>query len=93
MIKSFKDKRTQDFWQSGKAKHLPSEILTRALLKLEVLDYAYQLEDLRSPPSNHLEKLSGDLSGFYSIRINQKWRIIFTFEQGNAYEVSILDYH
>lgn len=58
-----------------------------------MLNNAANLQDLRVPPSNHLEKLSGNLNGFYSIRVNIQWRIIFKWEGGNAYEVKIIDYH
>lgn len=92
MILSFRDKHTQEFYQSGISKILPQDIQKRALLKLDALSYATSLKDLQAPPSNHLEKLSGDLVGFYSIRVNAKYRIIFKFD-GNAYEVAILDYH
>ena len=89
---SFKDKETESFYDSGKSKVFPQEIQKRALLKLDALSYATNIKDLKAPPSNHLEKLSGNLQGFYNIRINVKYRIIFKFDT-NAYEVSILDYH
>lgn len=92
MILSFKDKHTQEFYQNGRSKVLPQDIQRRALLKLDALSYATSLKDLSAPPSNHLEKLSGDLAGFFSIRINDKYRIIFRFDT-NAYDVAILDYH
>ena len=62
-------------------------------MKLEILDAAEVLQDLRIPPSNHLEKLSGNREGQYSIRINDQWRICFVWRQGNAYDVEIVDYH
>lgn len=92
LILSFKDKETESFYHSGKSKVFPQEIQKRALLKLDALSYATNTKDLKAPPSNHLEKLSGNLQGFYNIRINVKYRIIFKFDT-NAYEVSILDYH
>ena len=64
-----------------------------ALRKLDYLNSAFELDDLKVPPANRLEKLSGDLKGFYSIRINKQYRVIFKFENNNAYEVKITDYH
>ncbi|TLD94850.1 type II toxin-antitoxin system RelE/ParE family toxin [Helicobacter jaachi] len=93
MIISFKDKETLSFYKSGKSKKFPKQIHARALLKLDMLHASINLKDLRSPPSNHLEKLSGDLEGFYSIRINEKYRIIFTYENATAAQVCITDYH
>ena len=93
MIQSFKDKQTQAFFENGKSKVLPSEIQKRALLKLDALNASVNLNDLKAPPSNHLERLVGDRAGFYSIRINKKYRIVFDFRDSNAYEVSVEDYH
>ena len=92
LILSFKDKETESFYHSGKSKVFPQEIQKIALLKLDALSYATNIKDLKAPPSNHLEKLSGNLQGFYNILINAKYCIIFKFDT-NAYEVSILDYH
>lgn len=72
---------------------LPPTIQHRARIKLEVLDAAESLEDLRIPPSNCLEALGGDWPGQYSIRINEQWRICFVWREGGAYEVEITDYH
>jgi proteic killer suppression protein len=72
---------------------LPGEIQNRALVKLMLLDAAEAESDLRAPPANRLEKPQGDYEGFWSIRINAQWRIIFRFESGHAYEVRITDYH
>lgn len=93
MIKSFKCKETQKLFNLEKSKKLPSTIQKVALRKLEILDYAYQLNDLRVPPSNHLEALKGNRSGQYSIRINNQWRICFVWENENIYNVEIVDYH
>lgn len=68
-------------------------IVKRAYRKLLLIDAAEKLDDLRIPPENRLEKLSGDLSGKYSIRINEQWRILFRWKDNNAYEVEIIDYH
>ncbi len=93
MIKSFGDKATKEFYIKGKSKNFPPHIWSRAIRKLEMLDMAKSIEDLKVPPSNNLEKLKGELRDFYSIRINDQYRIIFKFKNGNALEVSITDYH
>ena len=93
MIKSFGDKETGKIWDGFQSRKLPSEIQNVARRKLRMINNAENINDLRIPPANHLEKLSGNLSGFYSIRINNQWRIIFNWENDNAYEVQIIDYH
>ncbi|MCW7494865.1 type II toxin-antitoxin system RelE/ParE family toxin [Leptospira sp. 2 VSF19] len=93
MILSFGDKETEKIFNQIFSKRIPPEIQRKALTKLILIDNAEKEDDLKSPPSNRLESLKGDLNGFYSIRINDQWRIIFTFEQGNCYQVSIIDYH
>jgi proteic killer suppression protein len=93
MIKSFKDKETEKVWDGIGSKKLPNEIQQICRRKLRMLNSSQDLNDLRIPPSNRLEKLSGDLSDFYSIRINNQWRIIFYWDSGNAFEVKIGDYH
>ena len=93
MIKSFKNKESEEFFRTGKSKKLPSSIYKAALRKLDYLNSAYTLEDLKIPPANRLEKLKGDLQEYYSIRINKQYRIIFKFKNGDAYDVNIVDYH
>jgi len=93
MIKSYGNKLTQQLAEGSFPKKLPSEIKTRALMRLVQLDNATSINDLRMPPSNHLEKLSGGRQEQYSIRINQQWRICFAFENGHAFNVEIIDYH
>lgn len=93
MIKSFADRETEKIFQREFSRRLPPDIQHRARIKLEVLDAAESLDDLRVPPSNQLEALSGDRAGQYSIRINRQWRICFVWHQGNAYAVEIVDYH
>lgn len=93
MIKSFANKFTQQVAEGLHPKRLPSTLRTRALMKLIQLDNATCLDDLKLPPSNHLEKLSGNRKEHYSIRINQQWRLCFRFEDGNAFNVEIIDYH
>ena len=93
MIKSFKDKTTENLFISGKSVTLLSPIVKVALRKLDYLNAAKIITDLRIPPGNRLEKLKGNFSGKYSIRINDQYRIVFRFEQSDAFEVEIIDYH
>ncbi|BAI80196.1 plasmid maintenance system killer protein [Deferribacter desulfuricans SSM1] len=93
MIKNFKDKETERLFKTGISKKLPSHIIKTAIRKLDMLDAAYEIKDLEIPPGNRLERLKGNLKEYYSIRINDQYRIIFKFEQGNAYDVQIIDYH
>lgn len=93
MIKSFRDKQTERLWRGRRTKAVPEQIRERALAKLISVDIANNVEELRVPPGNHLEKLSGDREEQWSIRINQQYRICFYFEGGDAYEVEITDYH
>ena len=93
MIKDFSDKYTKDLFNRQKVKRFPPSILRVAYRKLLLIDAAGRIDDLKVPPGNRLEKLSGDLSGKYSIRINNQWRIVFVWHENNAYEVKIIDYH
>ena len=93
MIKDFSCKETEKIWKGGRSKRLPGEIQERAFLRLRQLHIAEILEDLRIPPSNRLEFLSGDLKGFWSMGINQQWRLVFRWNDGKASEVKITDYH
>ena len=93
MIKSFADKESERFYETGKSRKIPSTIHKTALRKLDYLNAAYVLEDLRVPPGNMLESLERELKGTYSIRINKQYRIVFSFENGDAYDVVITDYH
>ena len=93
MIKSFGNRETEIIYNQVKSKKLPYERQERALIKLMLIDAAESETDLRSPPANKLEKLKGKLNDYWSIRINQQWRIIFKFHAGNAYGVTIVDYH
>lgn len=72
---------------------MPTDIQTRARRKLMQLENAQTLNDMRIPPSNRLEALSGDLAGFWSVRVNQQWRLVFQWKDGNASEVQVMDYH
>jgi proteic killer suppression protein len=93
MITSFKDDETKKIHRLQRSAKLPHDIQQVALRKLRMLNNAVSLLDLRIPPSNRLEKLSGSRTGQYSIRINDQWRICFRWHQGNAYDVEITDYH
>ena len=93
MITSFANKETEKLFATGKSKKLPTEIITRAIMRLTELDNAREVTDLLMPPSNRLETLSGDRAGQWSIRINDQWRVCFRFLNGEASEVEITDYH
>lgn len=93
MIQSFADVETERFFVTGKSRRFPSEIRTRAVMRLTQLNAASRVEDLRLPPSNRLEALKGDRKGQWSIRINDQWRVCFRFDQGDAFDVEIVDYH
>jgi len=93
MIKSFSCKETKKLFNREFSRKLPQDIQRAGRRKLEMLDAAEVLQDLRIPPSNRLEKLSGDRKGQYSIRINDQWRICFEWRRGDAYNVEIVDYH
>ncbi|RUA35827.1 MAG: plasmid maintenance system killer family protein [Bacteroidetes bacterium] len=93
MIKSFGSKESEKIWNGERSKKLPNEIQNIARRKLRMINNSQDLQDLRIPPSNRLEKLGGNLNEFYSIRVNKQWRIIFKWENGNCFEIEITDYH
>jgi proteic killer suppression protein len=93
MIKSFKSKETEKIFNREYSLKLPFSIQKVALRKLWMINASISLNDLRVPPANHLEKLKSSQSDFYSIRINDQWRICFRWYQNDAYEVNIIDYH
>ncbi len=93
MIRSFRDKRTEDVFFRRFVRRFSIVVQRTALRKLAILDAAEVLEDLRIPPGNRLEKLAGDREGQYSIRINDQWRICFQWSRGDAFDVEIVDYH
>ena len=93
MIKSFKDSETEKIYNLTRSRKLPSDIQQIALRKLRMLNNAKTINDLRIPPANRLEKLIGNRAGQYSIRINDQWRICFGWQEENAYNVEIVDYH
>jgi proteic killer suppression protein len=93
MILSFGTKETEKIWDGIRVKALPVEVQEIGRRKLRMLNNSQNVTDLRIPPANRLEKLAGDRKGFYSIRINDQWRIIFKWDSGNASAVEIVDYH
>jgi proteic killer suppression protein len=93
MIISFGNSETEKVWKGMRVKKLPSEIQNIGRRKLRMLNNSVNLTDLMVPPSNRLEKLAGNLKKYYSIRINDQWRIIFVWLDGNASAVEIIDYH
>ena len=93
MIRSFRDKETEQVFNREGSRRFPSSVLRSAQRKLAILDAAESLQDLRIPPGNRLEKLTGDRKGQYSIRINDQWRICFVWLEGNADAVEITDDH
>ena len=93
MIKSFADADTRAVFQGQRSRRLPTQLLRPALRRLLILDAADALQDLQIPPGNRLEKLKGDRSEQYSIRVNDQWRICFEWRDGDAYLVEITDYH
>lgn len=93
MIKSFSDKETQKIWLGNYSKKFPNEIQDICRRKLRMLNNSISIIDLKIPPSNRLEKLKGNLKDYYSIRVNDKYRIIFIWEDNNAKNVQLIDYH
>jgi len=94
MIKTILDKDCERFFLTGKApKWLPSEIRKRVVMRFRQLDLVQTVDELRMPPSNRLERLEGDRKDFWSIRINDQWRVCFRYEDGNVFDVAIVDYH
>jgi len=93
MIRSFRDRETEKVFARERSRRLPPNVQRRAHRKLLLLDAAEALDDLRVPPGNRLERLSGDRAGQYSIRVNDQWRVCFRWGRGNADDVEITDYH
>ena len=93
MIRNFATAETEHFYSTGKSRRIPPDIHKRAAMRLTQLDAATQIDDLRMPPSNRLEALARDRAGQWSIRINDQWRICFRFENSDAFDVEIVDYH
>jgi proteic killer suppression protein len=96
MIVSFGDRATEDLYHNrptSRARRFPRDIVDLALVKMDLLNAAVAVLDLRSPPGNRLESLRGDLKGHHSIRVNEQWRLVFRWEGNNAYDVRLMDYH
>lgn len=96
MIISFGDRATEDLYHNrptSRARRFSHEIVELALVKLDMLDAASAMLDLLSPPGNRLEALKGDLEGFYSIRMNSRWRVVFRWRNSSAHDVRLIDYH
>ena len=93
MIKSFGSKETEGIWKGIRSTKLPNEIQHIGRRKLRMLNNSVSIIDLRIPPSNRLEKLSGNLKDYHSIRINDQWRVIFKWHNGHSFDVEIIDYH
>lgn len=93
MIVSFGDKTTQKIWDGEWVKGFSTDIQETARRKLRMLNNSFDIKDLMIPPSNRLEKLKGSLKDFYSIRVNDQCRIIFKWDNGNAFNVELIDYH
>jgi proteic killer suppression protein len=93
VIRSFRDHETKNVFERDRTRRLPPNVQRQAHRKLLLVDAAQALDDLRAPPGNRLERLSGDRKGQYSIRVNDQWRICFRWERGDAYDVEIADYH
>ena len=93
MIISFGSKETEKVWRGERVAKIPNQVQEIARRKLRMVNNAVDLKDLKIPPTNRLEKLSGNLNLFYSTRINDQWRIIFKWGAGNAFEIEIIDYH
>jgi proteic killer suppression protein len=96
MIASFGDRRSEDLFhgrRTDRARRLPPDIVSVVRRKLDMIQAARTLNDLRSPPSNRLEALKRELKGFYGIRVNDQWRIVFRWSAGDAFDVRIVDYH
>ncbi len=93
MIKSFGDKETEKIWHGSYSRKFPTDIQLIARRKLRMINNAQDINDLRIPPGNKLEKLKGSLKDFWSIRIKDQWRIIFRWIVNDAYEVQVIDYH
>lgn len=93
MIRSFADRATERLFARAPVRHFPAELRRAMLRKLALLDAAEALDDLRVPPGNRLEKRRGDRAGQHSIRVNDQWRVGFRWQDGDAHDVAVVDYH
>ena len=93
MIKTFSQPWLEEFWHSGKQKRVPSELESRLLRKMDMINRAAALKDLKAPPSNHLHALHGDREGQWAISVSGAWRLCFRFENGNIFDLELVQYH
>jgi len=93
MIVDFGNRETEKIWNGEVSRRYPTQIQNVVRRKLRMINNAQIIDDLRIPPANHLEKLKGDLEGFYSIRVNRQWRLIFVWDNNSAHQVELVDYH
>lgn len=93
MIQSFGDRRTRSIYDGERPRDFPAELIRGAVIRLEQLNYVTEVESLRLPPSNRLEKLKGKSKEYWSVRINKQWRIIFKWTEAGPSDVRIIDYH
>jgi proteic killer suppression protein len=96
MIASFGDRATEDIFHgrpTARARRFPRDVVNVALVKLDSLNGASSMRDLRAPPGNRLEALKGELKGFHSIRVNDQWRLVFRWQGSDAHDVQLTDYH
>ena len=93
MIKSFTNKYVEELFKNGKSKKIKKDLQRRVLMKLDSMDAATCIEDLRNPPSNNLHKLSGEYKGLWAISVNGPWRLVFRLEDSDIYDVMLLQYH
>lgn len=93
MIKTFADRHTRELYATGKSKRIPPDIVRRTVRKLEYIDLAARVDDLKVPPGNRLHALERDRAGQHAISVNDQWRICFRFMDGDAYDVEVADYH
>lgn len=96
MIRSFGDRRTEDLFHgrgTSRTRRAPTEVVERACVKMDMLHSAAALQDLRAPPGNRLEALHGEWAGWSSIRVNEQWRLVFRWGDGDAHDVRFVDYH
>ena len=93
MLKTFKQAWLEEFWHKGKHKRVPPELKNRLIRKMDMLNQAVDIIDLRSPPSNHLHQLSGDRKGQYVISVNGPWRLCFRFKDQAIYDLELVQYH
>ena len=93
MIGSFRDKALEAFCYEGSARRIPADLQAVIRRKVDMLDIATDLNDLRVPPANHLEALGGDRKGCHSIRVNRRWRVVFRWREGAAHDIEFVDYH